>query len=184
MKLIIGLGNPGREYESTRHNAGFMALDAVSAEIDAKWKSDAKRKSLIGIADVEGEKVILAKPQTFMNLSGEAATALVAFYKVDLKDVLLVHDEMDLDPGRIQFKIGGSPAGHNGVSSVYERLGTKEIQRLRIGVGRPQGRASAEDWVLSEMSTEDAPNALDISAAMRDWIEHGIVTASERWNKR
>jgi PTH1 family peptidyl-tRNA hydrolase len=183
MKLIIGLGNPGREYECTRHNAGFMAMDAFADDIDANWKNDAKRKALVATSDVNGKKVILAKPQTFMNLSGDATTALLSFYKIEPKNILLVHDDMDIEPGRIQFKLGGSPAGHNGVTSVYERLGTKEIQRLRIGIGRPQGRASSEDWVLSELSTEDAPNALDISAAMRDWIEGGMVRASDRWNK-
>ncbi len=183
MKLIIGLGNPGKEYEATRHNAGFMAVDALAKEMDAGWKADAKRKAIVASATVNGEKVVLAKPQTFMNLSGDAAAALVSFYKVDPRDILLVHDEMDIEPGRIQFKDGGSAAGHNGVASVYERLGTQDIQRLRIGIGRPPvGQMRGEDWVLSALSPQDAPKALDMTSRMRDWIEGGIATASGKWN--
>jgi PTH1 family peptidyl-tRNA hydrolase len=183
MKLIIGLGNPGKEYEATRHNAGFIAVDAFAKEVDADWKTDAKRKAIIATATINSEKVILAKPQTFMNLSGDAAATLVSFYKVAPRDILLVHDEMDIEPGRIQFKDGGSAAGHNGVASVYERLGTQEIQRLRIGIGRPPvGQMRGEDWVLSQMSPLDAPKPLDTTSGMRDWIEGGIAKASGKWN--
>jgi len=182
MKLIIGLGNPGKKYEATRHNAGFMAVDAFAEELDAAWKKDVKRKAFVATATVGSEKVILAKPQTFMNNSGEAAAALVSFYKADPRGILLVHDDMDLPPGRIQFKDGGSAAGHNGVASVYERLGTTGIQRLRIGIGHPEEQIPAEDWVLRALSTHDAPNALDIVSGMRDWIEGGLVKARDRWN--
>jgi peptidyl-tRNA hydrolase, PTH1 family len=183
MKLIIGLGNPGKKYAGTRHNAGFMAVDAFAKEIGTEWKADAKRKALVATAIIGGEKIILAKPQTFMNLSGEAAAALASFYKAAPEDILLVHDDMDLDIGRIQFKNGGSPAGHNGVASVYERLGTKDIQRLRIGIGRPpDDRTPSEDWVLDELSPQNALPAIDIISGMRDWIVGGILKASNAWN--
>jgi len=183
MKLIIGLGNPGKDYFATRHNAGFMAVDAFAKEIGATWKADAKRKALVASAVVNGKKIVLAKPQTFMNLSGDAAAALVSFYKVAPENTLLIHDDMDIEPGRMQFKKGGSAAGHNGVASVYERLGTQNVHRLRIGIGRPtEPRMASEDWVLGKLSTENTSKPLDIIAGMRDWIEGGIVKATNRWN--
>jgi peptidyl-tRNA hydrolase, PTH1 family len=183
MKLIIGLGNPGKKYETTRHNAGFVAVDAFAKEIGAEWKTDAKRKAIVATATIGREKIVLAKPQTFMNLSGEATAALASFYKITPESILLVHDDMDLEPGRIQFKNGGSAAGHNGVTSVYEHLGTKDIHRLRIGIGRPaDDRIPAEDWVLGALSPNDALPALDIIAGMRDWIEGGIVKAMNERN--
>ena len=186
MKLILGLGNPGAEYTNTRHNAGFVAVDAFAASVEGAWTHDAKRKAEVCKYTVDGDAVLLAKPDTFMNLSGDAAQSLVSFYKVALEDVLIVHDELDLPPGRIQFKSEGGDAGHNGVASILERLGTEKIARLRIGIGRPAGDISTPtaDYVLGALSTEDAPNALDTIAAMRDWIESGVEKAMNRWNKR
>lgn len=175
MKLIIGLGNPGKKYEGTRHNLGFVAVDTLAAEESGVWKTDAKRKAETCQVTIGHEKVILAKPTTFMNLSGEAATALLSFYKLTPEDLLIVHDEMDLEPGRIQLKPAGSgPAGHNGVASIQEQLGTKQIARLRLGIGRPEHATQpTEDYVLGPLSTEIAFNPLDISSKMRDWILKG-----------
>lgn len=182
MKLIVGLGNIGAKYEGTRHNLGFNSVDAFALEEGATWKEDNKRKAYVTKVMVGDESVVLAKPTTFMNRSGDAIQALVSFYKIDLKDLLIIHDDMDLEPGRLQFKDGGSPAGHNGIEDIHERLGSTDVQRLRIGIGKPPGRMSAEDWVLSKLSTETAPNALDIMAGMRDWIEYGVDEAANRWN--
>jgi PTH1 family peptidyl-tRNA hydrolase len=182
MKLIIGLGNIGAKYEGTRHNLGFNSVDAFALEEEATWKEDIKRKAFVAKVVVDDKQVLLAKPTTFMNRSGEAVQALASFYKIEPKDLLVVHDDMDLEPGRIQFKDGGSPAGHNGVENIYERLGSTNIQRLRIGIGQPQGRMAAEDWVLGKLSTEMTPNAIDIIAGMRDWIEYGVNEAANRWN--
>jgi len=182
MKLIIGLGNIGAKYQGTRHNLGFDAVDAFAVEEDALWKEDAKRKAFIAKVIVQDESIVLAKPTTFMNRSGDAVQALTSFYKIDPKDLLVIHDDMDLEQGRIQFKEGGSPAGHNGIDHIYERLGTKNVQRMRIGIGRPEGSMAAEDWVLGKLSPENAPNAIDTVAGMRDWIEYGLETASNNWN--
>ena len=173
MKLIIGLGNPGKNYEGTRHNLGFFAVDAFVREQGGTWKADVKRKANVCALVLGKEKVVLAKPTTFMNLSGEAVQALASFYKVGHEDILLIHDEMDLVPGRIQLKPeGGRDAGHNGVASIQERLGTKALPRLRIGIGRPEHpNQPTEDYVLGPLSTENTPSALDITSKMRDWIE-------------
>ncbi len=184
MKLIIGLGNPGAEYDGTRHNVGFMTVDAFAMDEDGAWKKDEKRKAEICKLEIDGTDVILAKPTTFMNLSGDAAQALASFYKVGLEDILVVHDEMDLPPGRLQFKVGGGDAGNNGVASIIERLGTEDFARFRIGIGRPDSRQPSPDYVLAKLSPEDAPNALDTTSAMRDWIEGGTEKASNKWNRR
>lgn len=173
MKLIIGLGNPGKKYQGTRHNLGFVALDALAQEEDGAWKNDEKRNAETCQITIGDEKIILAKPTTFMNASGDAAQALASFYKINHEDILIVHDELDLEPGRIQLKPeGGRDAGHNGVASVQERLGTKAIARLRLGIGRPENpNQPTNDYVLGPLSTEYAPNTLDVVSKIRDWIE-------------
>ena len=184
MKLIIGLGNTGKEYDGTRHNLGFEVVDAFVTDEEGAWKMDTKRKADVCKLDVGGADVVLAKPTTFMNLSGDAVQALASFYKVGPGDILIVHDEMDLPPGRIQFKMGGGDAGHNGVTSIIERLGTDAFARLRIGIGRPpDSRQPTPDFVLNKLSPEDAPNAIDTTSAMRDWIEGGTNKAMNRWNR-
>lgn len=186
MKLIVGLGNPGKEYVTTRHNAGFLALDAFCEDEDGAWKKDEKRKAEICKLTIGDEDVVLAKPTTFMNNSGEAVAALTSFYKVKTEEILVVHDELDIEPGQIRFKAQGGDAGHNGVSSILERLGTDKIARLRLGIGRPSGdnRQPTTDYVLGELSPEDAPNVLDTSSAMRDWIEGGLEKAMNKWNQK
>ena len=184
MKLIIGLGNTGKEYDGTRHNLGFEAVDAFVTDEEGAWKMDAKRKAEVCKLGVSEMDVVLAKPTTFMNLSGDAVQALASFYKVGPEDLLVVHDEMDLPPGRIQFKMGGGDAGHNGVTSIIERLGTDAFARLRIGIGRPDNQQPTPDYVLDQLSPEDAPNAIDTTSAMRDWIEGGTDKASNKWNRR
>ncbi|OGL73814.1 aminoacyl-tRNA hydrolase [Candidatus Uhrbacteria bacterium RIFCSPHIGHO2_12_FULL_60_25] len=182
MKLIIGLGNPGTEYDRTRHNVGFMAVDAFAEHAEAAWKADAKRKASVAKAG----KTILAKPTTYMNNSGDAAAALISFYKVAPEDVLVVHDEMDLAPGRFKFTGEGGPAGHNGVEDIQTKLGTDKIARLRIGIGRPPADHGPRttDYVLETLSPQDAPKPLDTASAMRDWIEGGLEKASNRWNRK
>lgn len=182
MKLIIGLGNVGTRYEGTRHNIGFESVNAFGSEYDATWKEQKRRKAYVASVTVRGETVILAKPTTYMNRSGEAVQALLSYYKVEPEDLLIVHDDMDLEPGRIQFKDGGSAAGHNGIEDIHRVLGTQDIQRLRIGIGHPPNNTEPADWVLTNLSPKEAPNALDIISGMRDWIEYGMQTASNTWN--
>lgn len=182
MKLIVGLGNPGKKYQNTRHNAGFIAVDAFAKANDASWRDESARKAHISQCTVGETKVLLAKPQTFMNLSGDAVQSIASFYKIDPSDILIVQDEMDFDPGRIQFKPGGGPAGHNGIKSIQERMGTQDIARLRIGIGKPTPPMATEDWVLGKLSTDDSFNPLDIVSGMRDWIVYGTEYAASRWN--
>lgn len=184
MKLIIGLGNPGKEYEHTRHNAGFLALDLLADELGVSWKNDTSHHADVAKATIEGTSVLLAKPTTFMNRSGDAAQSLTSYYKVGIGDILVIQDEMDLAPGTIAFKQGGGTAGHNGIASVTERLGTSDIARLRVGVGRPVGPIAPEDWVLgkTEGPTHDAIKKTP--DAIKDWISHGLAKAMNTWNQK
>lgn len=183
MKLIIGLGNPGKKYEPTRHNVGFRIIDRVAPELN--WKTDEKHQALTAKGEVEGTAVLLAKPTTFMNNSGAAVQALAAYYKVATDGILVIHDEMDLSPGRIAFIAKGGAAGHNGIADIQERLGSKEIARLRIGIGRPLPPIPTEDWVLQKPGAEkDSLQDAETRAieAVRDWIKNGLLKAMNKWN--
>lgn len=178
MKLIVGLGNPGKEYAGTRHNIGFMALDLLSND----FKLDPKLKSELADIRIAGEKVLLAKPTTFMNLSGDAVQAIKSFYKIENADILVVQDEMDLPLGTLKFYVGG-PAGHNGVISVQERLGG-EVARLRLGIGRTD--AESKDYVLGTFGKDEAVVLkLTLSKskeAILAWAEQGLTKAMNVWN--
>jgi PTH1 family peptidyl-tRNA hydrolase len=148
--LVVGLGNPGRDYERSRHNVGFMCLDELAARQRVRV-SDRVAKSLVGRMQLHDRELILAKPQTMMNLSGLAVKALRARYAVGLERMVVIHDELDLPFGRIRLKKGGSSAGNHGLDSVIASLGTRDFIRLRVGIGRPTG--SGVDYVLGEFST-------------------------------
>ncbi len=151
--LIIGLGNPGAEYSGTRHNVGFMAIDSF-APTDAAWKKEKKAETMH--CEINGQRVILVKPQTFMNNSGDAVGALVAFYKIPIENVIVIHDDMDLKLGSIREKIGGSSAGHNGIKSIDAAIGN-DYKRIRIGVGHPRDfnlKTDPADWVLGKFDAE------------------------------
>ena len=151
--LVVGLGNPGNEYNLTRHNVGFMAIDAIAPE-DAKWKKE--KKALTTRFDFDGVKIILAKPQTFMNNSGESVIQLMQFYKVPLENLVVIHDDMDLKVGTLREKTGGSSAGHNGIKSIDAHCGNN-YRRIRIGVGHPRdfnSPISPVDWVLGKFDDE------------------------------
>jgi PTH1 family peptidyl-tRNA hydrolase len=184
MKLIVGLGNPGHNYERTRHNAGFLAVDALADKEGAPWKTDRKRHADIASFRHGEEKILLAKPLTFMNLSGDAVSAIASFYGIEIGDILIVHDDMDIETGRMKFVAQGSPAGHNGIKDIQQKLGSKAIARLRLGIGKPTKPIATEDWVLSRLSPKELPKPLDMVAGMRDWIEGGIPKASNAWNKK
>src|SRR5579883_2108407 len=135
MKLIIGLGNPGSQYEHTRHNVGFRVLDALASR--QKWNWERRGRALLASGTLVGEKVVLVKPLTFMNNSGEAVGELVRWYKVTAEDVLVIYDDLDLPVGRLRLRGNGSAAGHNGLSSIIQHLHTNQFPRLRVGIGRP-----------------------------------------------
>ncbi|MFZ2804057.1 MAG: aminoacyl-tRNA hydrolase, partial [Patescibacteria group bacterium] len=176
MKLIVGLGNPGKEYEDTRHNAGFLAIDLLAGSLP--WTNDKAHKALITKAKTpHGETVMLAKPQTFMNLSGDAVQGLVSYYKVAPAELLIVQDELDLEPGMLAFLGKGGDAGHNGIASIQERMARSDIARLRIGVGRPVPPIKTEDWVLGKMDPQTHETIKRAPAAMKSWVEEGLAKA-------
>lgn len=152
--LIIGLGNPGPEYVKTRHNVGFMALDALAGD-DATWRSE--KNALTTRVDVDGRRVILAKPQTYMNNSGTAVLALMTFYKVPLENLIVIHDDMDIAVGSLREKVGGGSAGHNGIKSIDANVG-RDYRRIRIGINHPRDfdlKMDAADWVLGRFTDEE-----------------------------
>ena len=151
--LIVGLGNPGNEYKNTRHNVGFMAIDYL-APADVVWKKE--KNALTARTEIDDTNVILVKPQTFMNNSGEAVGPLMAFYKIPLENLVVIHDDMDLKVGTMREKIGGGSAGHNGIKSIDNAVG-KDYRRIRIGVGHPRDFESPidpADWVLGKFDSE------------------------------
>lgn len=184
--LIVGLGNPGREYRSNRHNAGFILLDRFV--VRHKWPGFTKRqgKALITTGILGQASIVLAKPQTFMNLSGQAVSALLHFYDLPLERLLVCVDEIDLPLGTLRLRPDGGSAGHNGMGSIIEQLGTEAFPRLRLGVGRPPGSRAAAGYVLRDFRGED----LEIMAlafdkgvdAVECFIREGIVTAMNRFN--
>ena len=153
MKLIVGLGNPGNEYAKTRHNVGFMAIDFFAPN-DATWKKE--KNALTTRVEIDGKNIILAKPQTYMNNSGDAVGPLMAFYKIPLENIIVIHDDMDLKLGTMREKVGGSSAGHNGIKSIDNAIGN-EYKRIRIGIGHPKDFDSPlnpVDWVLGKFNDE------------------------------
>jgi PTH1 family peptidyl-tRNA hydrolase len=184
--LVVGLGNPGREYASTRHNVGFMVADELARRHDGSWRS--KFSGEVADVRVNGARLALLKPQTYMNESGRSVAAAAKFYKVDPEGLLAVHDEVDLDLGRMQARLGGGLAGHNGLRSVASALKTPEFLRLRIGVGRPErgDPRPVADWVLSSFDPEVDVGALVGRAAdaVETLVQEGLEEAQQRFNER
>ncbi len=182
--LVAGLGNPGREYERTRHNAGWLVLDELARRHGGSWRS----KFSGSLAEVRLEDLCLAllKPETYMNESGRSVGAAVRFFKVEPEQVLVVHDDVDLEPGRLQARAGGGLAGHNGLRSLAQHLGSQDFLRLRIGIGRP-GRGDPRpvaDWVLSPFAPEEDAEALISRAtdAVETIAQDGLEAAQQRYN--
>jgi peptidyl-tRNA hydrolase, PTH1 family len=155
IRLIVGLGNPGREYETTRHNVGFLWVDELARLQKLGFKSEAKFHGLTARGQLHGNEVLLLKPQTFMNVSGRSVVALVQFYKIEPAEILVVHDELDLPPGVARLKMGGGHGGHNGLKDIIAQLGTKDFWRLRIGIGHPGDRAEVSNYVLNDPRREE-----------------------------
>jgi len=150
IKLFVGLGNPGPEYESTRHNAGFWWIDALARQLKLPLVMDKSYHGLVARTTVGGQTVWLLEPQTFMNLSGKSVAALAKFFKIAPQEMLVVHDELDIAPGEAKLKLGGSHAGHNGLRDIHAQLGTDDYWRLRIGVGHPGVKSEVVNWVLKK----------------------------------
>ena len=147
--LIVGLGNPGPDYRHNRHNVGFMAIDALARALDIPIQR-VELRALVGKGLLDGQRVILAKPQTFMNKSGQAVASLARFYKIPVDQILVVHDDLDLPFGNLRLRPEGGTGGHKGMDSIMNRLGTREFPRLRVGIGRPPGRMDPADFVLHD----------------------------------
>ena len=186
--LIVGLGNPGRQYEQSHHNAGFLALDYLAERLNCPV-TRAKFQALTGQAQLAGHRVLLMKPQTYMNLSGNAVGAAARFYHLESAQVLVLYDDIALAPGRLRIRPSGSAGGHNGIKSIIAALGSQEFPRIRIGVGeRRGGEADLADFVLSEFSTADRKEIFarfdDICAAASLIVEGKIGEAMNRYNAR
>ncbi len=154
IKLFVGLGNPGAEYEDTRHNAGFWWIDALARELNVNLVPDKSYFGKVAKAQFKGQTVWLLEPQTFMNLSGKSVGALAKFFKINPQEILVAHDELDVVPGQAKLKFGGSHAGHNGLRDIHAQLGTGDYWRLRLGIGHPGVKAEVIHWVLKKPMTE------------------------------
>jgi len=183
--LIIGLGNPGREYKDNRHNIGFMVIDRIAVRLNAQGIK-VQAKAIVTNALVQERKLILAKPQTYMNLSGQSVQGLLHFYKIPIENLIVAHDDLDLPFGTIRIRPGGGPGGQRGMASTIEQLGTKDFPRLRLGIGRPPGRMDPKDYVLQDFSKEDQkllPEVLDRAAdAALTFITDGLNKAMNKYN--
>ena len=185
MFLIVGLGNPGEEYEHTRHNAGFDTVDKIAAEIGVRyWKNECG--ALTGKGAYHDIDVVLAKPQSYMNTSGGPVKQLMNAYGVSPDHLVVIHDELDIDPGTIRVKFGGGHAGHNGLRSICDKLGTRDWFRVRCGIGRPPGRMPVADYVLSlpkKDAADDFAQATDLGCEAALFLtEHGLEKTQQKFN--
>lgn len=198
MKLIVGLGNPGPKYALTRHNIGFMLVDVLAAAFgDGRWKSEFKAETMK--VQIHGTPVLLCKPQTFMNLSGESVQPIVGMFKIPLSDVLVVHDEIDIPFGAVRFQTKRGAGGHNGIKSVHQMLGSDEYGRMRLGVGRPpvyvddEGQRTrptmeVHEFVLHPFSKEEQAKLRevlfsDFVEAVEVWVSDGLNAAATKFNR-
>ena len=187
MKLIVGLGNPGRQYAKTRHNVGFWVIDQLSEQwgipvTKEKWKGE------VGEGFVHGEKVILLKPMTYMNLSGESVRPAFDWLKLDLDELCVIYDDLDLPRGQIRLRLKGSSGGHNGMKSIIHHLGSDQFKRIKIGIDRPAGNLSVPDYVLSPFYKEELEEVLDAvdraKEAVNEWVKTDFLQAMNQYNVR
>lgn len=183
--LVVGLGNPGREYRDSRHNVGFKVIDQLADQLSVRM-SRVQSKSIVGDHNIDGIKLVLVKPQTYMNLSGQAIASLVRFYKIPLECVLVVHDDIDLPFGTLRLRPGGGSAGQKGVQSIIEQLGTDQFPRLRVGVSRPPGQKQGANYVLQDFSSAEREELAVIlkeaAEAVMVFIHNGIDQAMNQFN--
>ena len=182
--LVAGLGNPGREFERTRHNVGWLVLDELARRHGGSWRS--KFSGSLAEIRLDGARLALVKPETYMNESGRSVSAAARFFKVSPESLLVVHDDVDLEPGRLQARRGGGLAGHNGLRSLAQHLGSQDFLRLRIGVGRPErgDPRPVKDWVLSPFAPEEDADALIARSAdaVETLVGEGLEATQQRFN--
>ena len=183
--LIVGLGNPGPQYRRNRHNIGFMLLDRLAERLGVKF-SRLQSKALFTTAGYQERRIVLAKPQTYMNLSGQAVGALLRFYKMPLENMLVAYDDVDLPLGTLRLRPEGGSAGQKGMASIIERLGTQSFPRLRLGIGRPPGRMDAANYVLQDFSSAEieflSPVLENAAEAALVFVLHGLEQAMNQYN--
>ncbi|WP_413309811.1 aminoacyl-tRNA hydrolase [Bacillus sp. 1P10SD] len=186
MKCIVGLGNPGKQYDQTRHNIGFEVIDELSHQFSIPL-TQSKFKGLYGMGVYKGEKVLLLKPLTYMNLSGESIRAVMDYYQIDLEDLLVIYDDLDLPVGKIRLRQKGSPGGHNGIKSTVAHLGTQQFNRIRIGIDRPTPGMSVPDYVLGRFRSEETPLTQEAvkksAAACEAWLEKPFLQVMNEYNQ-
>ncbi|MEY3107023.1 MAG: hypothetical protein RIT35_1196 [Pseudomonadota bacterium] len=186
IKLIVGLGNPGQQYEKTRHNAGFLFLDRLASELGVFWVSQSKFQCSLAEANIGNTSVMLLKPTTFMNRSGESVGKVARYYKVMQEEILVVHDELDFNPGVLRLKISGGHAGHNGLRDIISHLGSNEFYRLRIGIGRPDQKQDVANFVLSQptkLESEMIGSAIELGQSfMAQMVSGDIATVMNKMN--
>jgi PTH1 family peptidyl-tRNA hydrolase len=187
MYLILGLGNPGRRYQFTRHNIGFMVLEKIAAQ----WEVDLKQKSFDALwnrGKIAGINVLLAMPQTYMNLSGKAARKLLAYFKMDISNLIVIHDDLDLPFGKLRLKTGGGDAGHKGLKSITTCIGSADFIRVRMGIGKPSDKSRVEDYVLERFGSEEAavlPRIIQLAAdAATEIVLSGMQTAMVKYHTK
>lgn len=185
MKIIVGLGNPGDKYQSTRHNIGFDIVDLLAERWGCSFKK-CRFEAVEASAQWQDQRVQLIKPQTFMNLSGQAVVGALQFYKSDLNDLLVIHDDLDLTLGRLKWASGGSAGGHNGVSSIIESIGSKDFFRLRVGIGRPTTAMDTVNWVLSRFTSAEKEVVKTVKEKAFESVEfffkNGLSPTMNRYN--
>lgn len=179
-RIIVGLGNPGKEYARNRHNIGFMAVDALAEKHHLKF-SKMMNNGIVALGEIEGAKVALVKPLTYMNLSGDCVAPIVKFYKSAPADLLVIYDELDLPGGKLRMLAKGGAGGHNGMRSIIARTGTQDFPRLRVGIGRPPGRMEAKSHVLQDFSAAEMDTLRElfdrIGAGVSIWLRDSIDNA-------
>lgn len=185
MYLIVGLGNPEKDYSNTRHNMGFQAINKIAKQYEIEITRN-KFKGLYGTGSIEGEKVILLKPQTFMNLSGESIKEILQFYKIEIEQMIILYDDIDVEPGRIKIRKTGSPGTHNGMKSVVHELNTQNFKRIRIGIGKPEDKEDLIEYVIGAIPEEDKEKLEKgtelAKEAVIETIKNGIDKAMNQFN--
>ena len=185
MKLIVGLGNVGEKYLFTRHNVGFMVVDKLAYDKGFDFREEKKLKCFLAKTRLNGEDVVIIKPTTFMNLSGEAVSLVMNYYKIDVKDLLIIYDDLSLDLGKLRFRANGSDGGHNGIKSIIKHVSTKDFHRIKVGIG-PQPTIPAEAFVLQNFAKEQMDDLKQsvkrTIEALECYLSDGIEKAQNRYN--
>lgn len=185
MKCIIGLGNPGKKYEKTRHNIGFMVIDELARRHSFSLNDD-KFGAKFTTEQIGGNRLMLVKPESFMNLSGEAIRPLMEYYKIPVNDIVVIYDDLDLPTGRIRLREKGGHGGHNGIRSAIDHLKTKDFKRIRLGIGRPPGKMPVVDYVLGRFTNDEMDDVLqsvnDAADAVESWLDKQFVDVMNDFN--